>query len=88
MHELLCPVQIGDGVREVVGQSLERTEWLVELVAVLGVLRRDLEGVARAADGLGREEHERGFEDLLPGRPSAAGRSDAVVRSSRRRRSA
>ena len=47
MDELLGTVEARDGVGQVVRQRLERTQGLVELLAVLGVLGRDLERVAR-----------------------------------------
>ena len=40
VHERLGAVDRGHGVGEVVGEGLERAERLVELLAVLGVLRR------------------------------------------------
>ena len=49
-----APVDGGDGVGEVVGDGLEGAEGLVELLAVLGVLHRDVERLLGTPHGLGR----------------------------------
>ncbi len=70
----LGPVHGGGGVGQVVGQRLEGPERLVELLAVLGVLHGDLQGVLGPAHGLGRGQDDPVVHDRVPGRPAAARR--------------
>ncbi len=67
-------VDVGLGVGQVVGQGLEGPQRLVELLAVLGVLGGDLEGVASAAHGQGGLQDHAVDHDLGPRVPAAPGR--------------
>ena len=70
-----------DGVGEVVRDRLERAERLVELLAVLGVLHRDVERVrARRRWPARRAARCRRACVVVPRRPPGPGRADAVGR--------
>jgi hypothetical protein len=59
-----------------VRERLERAERLVELLARLRVLDRDLERAVGAADRLRREQDDPLVQRCVPGVPARAGRTD------------
>jgi hypothetical protein len=60
-----------------VRDRLEGAERLVELLALLRVLHRDLERALGAAHGLRREQHDAGLQRALEAGPAALRRADA-----------
>ena len=71
VDEDLGAVDPGDGVGQVVGQGLEGADGLAELLAVLGVLVGDVEGVAGPAHGGGGLEDGAVEHDPVPGLPAS-----------------